>query len=302
MRERLTLDPMLRKQLRGVARRLEVSLPTLVDELLRESMRAFPARPPRTEHPLRDAVFYRGPSVLTGAPIIGVITGLDHVSLNRKTGPMLQTWILCADLAPMDAVRRGLDDAICGPCSLRGDHGHDRGCYVPAWLGPNNIYRVFEADRYREVGLRDLATLGDQQQLRLGAYGDPAAIPYEVWARLVERAAGWIGYTHQWRTCDPRFRTLLMASVESHAGMEMAHARGWRTFRIVTPTEAHDPTRECRCPASDEMGHRTTCDRCQLCRGQSRPARSVAIAAHGNDGVMTFYRNRAAVGAPERVA
>jgi hypothetical protein len=41
-------------------------------------------------------IFYRGPSQLTGDPIVAVLTGLVTRSSNAKTGPMLQTWILRA--------------------------------------------------------------------------------------------------------------------------------------------------------------------------------------------------------------
>jgi hypothetical protein len=134
------------------------------------------------------------------------------------------------------------------------------------------------------------------RSVRLGAYGDPAAIPFETWGQFVTAAAGWIGYTHQWRRCDPRFRTIVMASVDSVAEFREAQRYGWRTFRVLPSKETVLQRNECRCPASDEMQHRTTCERCQLCRGQSRPARSIAIVAHGHNGVMTaFYRSRRAL-------
>jgi hypothetical protein len=50
---------------------------------------------------------------------------------------------------------------------------------------------------------------------------------------------------------------------------------------VLLPHEQPFAQAEFRCPASDEMGHRTTCDACALCRGTSSPARSVAIVAHG---------------------
>jgi hypothetical protein len=90
-----------------------------------------------------------------------------------------------------------------------------------------------------------------------------------------------------------------MASVDT---VEEAHAAwlgGWRTFRIRAPQDpllALDRTPlECVCPASDEAGHRTTCERCQLCRGTDRPARSIAIVVHGKpySNVAAFYRGRA---------
>ena len=77
---------------------------------------------------------------------------------------------------------------------------------------------------------------------------------------------------------------------------------GWRTFRIRGPQDPLLAGTECICPASDEAGHRVTCERCQLCRGTNRPARSVAIVAHGKPGnKAAFYRRRSEVSADDEV-
>lgn len=240
------------------------------------------------------AVFYRGPSLLTGDPIVGILTGLEGGSHNPKTGAIVQSWILRPDLAPMDAVRANVDDAICGDCALRGVSGSDRRCYVPPWVGPNQVYKSFIAGRYIDAAWPDLHALLEARHLRLGAYGDPAAIPFEVWRQLLTTVAGWVGYTHAWRRCDPRFREISMASVDSEREFFEAGLRGWRTFRVRGKDDALIDRAEFACPASDELGHRTTCQVCRLCRGTSSPARSVSIIAHGHNGALTaFYRNRA---------
>jgi hypothetical protein len=234
------------------------------------------------------AVFYRGPSLLTGDPIVGVITGLDGESLNSKTGPMCQTWVLRADLPPMEAKRRNLDDAVCGDCKLRGRDGKDSGCYVPVWQAPHRVWSTI--DRYASVTWPELHALVEGRAVRLCAYGDPAAIATDVWREVLRTASTWVGYTHAWRSCDPRLKTLLMASVDTEDEYVSASLRGWRTFRIRRT--ADDPLvagGEFACPASDEMGHRTTCQRCQLCRGTSSPARSVAIAAHGKPSSLRAF-------------
>jgi hypothetical protein len=250
--------------------------------------------------------FYRGPSLLTGEPIVGVLTGLEGGSLNPKTGGMAQAWIIRPDLAPQEAKRRDRDDAICGDCRHRGHGGEGSTCYVPAWLGPTNVWKMFTRGGYPEATWPDLQAVVEGRHVRLGAYGDPAALPFEVWRTLLVTVAGWVGYTHVWKICDARFKTILMASVDTEAEFIQAGLRGWRTFRvrgqsdplmtvgnIGRPNLPASTALEFACPASDEMNHRTTCQRCQLCRGTSSPARSVAIVAHGHDGVMAnFYRNR----------
>jgi hypothetical protein len=137
----------------------------------------------------KNICFYRGPSLLTGDPVMALLTGLERPSNNPKTGPMLQTWILRADVDPSTAIKTGNDEAICGMCPLRGVNGARRPCYVNP-MGPNAVWRAHERYQNRQAG--DLNLSG--QFIRLGAYGDPAALPFEVWQDLVSTAEGWTGY------------------------------------------------------------------------------------------------------------
>lgn len=235
------------------------------------------------------AIFYRGPSLLTGEPVVGLVTGLDGGSHNTKTGPIVQSWILRPEIAPMDAVRENIDDAICGSCALRGRGGRDRKCYVTPWLGPFQVWKRFAAGEYIDATWPDLHALLEGRHLRLGAYGDPAALPFEVWRACLAKTAGWVGYTHAWRTCDPRLKTIVMASVDSEREFFEAGFRGWRTFRVRMADEPTIGRAEFVCPASDEAGHRSTCERCQLCRGTSSPARSVVIVAHGKPSTLRAF-------------
>ena len=235
----------------------------------------------------RGAIIYRGPSLLNGEPIIAAVTGLQGTSHNPKTGPMVQAWILRADKPPMAAVRDGSDDAICGACALRGEGAVGRKCYVTPWLGPSRVWHALPD--YLDPSWDDLAALMEGRSVRLGAYGDPAAVPFEIWTALLRGAEGWVGYTHQWARCDQRLQALVMASVDTTEEALAARRAGWRTFRVRRPGESLMGATEFVCPPSDEVGHRTTCQRCQLCRGTSSPARSVAILPHGKPGNLTAY-------------
>lgn len=242
-------------------------------------------------------VVYEGPSLFTGDPLVVVVTGLTGHTKNQKTGPMLQAWVLRSDVRPMDAKRQNLDDAVCGDCSLRGRDGINSTCYVTVWFGPSNVFKAYHAATYARPTDVEIRRLVAGKRVRVTAYGDPAAVPVEVWQNMLTTADGWVGYSHQWRTADLRLRWLLMASVESPDEAREAQALGWRTFRVRGDA---DPllARETVCPASHEGGQRTTCEHCQLCRGRSRGARSIAIMAHGKPGnVAAFYRNRVEAGA-----
>lgn len=224
------------------------------------------------------AVFYRGRSLLDNSPIVGIVTGLTHSTRNEKTGDLLQTWILRSRVSPTDAVTSGRDASICGDCKLRGDSLATRTCYVTVFQAPQSVYRAYRRGNYRPLNLASIRG----RSLRLGAYGDPAAIPTHVWQMLLTGASTWTGYTHQWRTCDPQLRQLIMASVDSEDERIVAGALGWRTFRVrPSVDDPFDHSTEVVCPASEEANYLTDCASCGLCRGLANPAKSVVIAAHG---------------------
>jgi hypothetical protein len=233
---------------------------------------------PVTRHFPKNLVFYSGPSLLTGDPIVAIA---GQTTSNRKTGPCVQVWILRADVSPIDAVKSGGDSAICGTCRHRGhDGGQERSCYVTFFREPHNIWRSLPSTG-RDVSVEKLANLLSGKHVRLGAYGDPAALPFEIWEGILRKASGWTAYTHQWRTCDERFRSIAMASVDSPEEKEEASRQGWRTFRVRRPDQPVMDT-ETTCPASIEGGHRKQCATCGLCCGAARPAKSIAILAHGS--------------------
>lgn len=216
---------------------------------------------------------WQGPSMLTGDPI-GLFAA-PH-SKNDKTGPMVQTYILRTDMNPQVAVWEGKDAAICGDCAFRGDGSKTRLCYVAIRRGPSAVFRNFSAglhtlDSPKEVGRRRL--------VRLGAYGDPAAAPFEVWEEFLSRSLGHTGYTHAWRTCDPRFRRIVHASCDNPTDYYEAKAAGWMTYRVRLPEEPRMKG-ERPCPASGEAGKHVTCADCLGCDGQRR---DFSIVAHGSN-------------------
>lgn len=221
-------------------------------------------------------VAYHGPSLFDGAPIVVVLTARSD---NLKTGRSWQAWVLRADVPPMDALKTGDDFAICGDCRHR-PNAEGRTCYVSLFTGPLGIYKAWKRGAYPLVTLDEAAARLAGGFVRVSAYGDPAAVRFEWWDRLLRQTDGWIGYTHQWRSTDQRFARLLMASVDTEAERTHAAGIGWRTFRARSAGTPLDRA-EFQCPASDEAGHRTTCEKCRLCRGQSSPAKSVSIELHG---------------------
>lgn len=235
----------------------------------------------------RNVVFYEGPSMLTGEPILAIATAQNG---NPKIGHMLQLWIMPA-MSPIQAMRIGGDAAVCGDCKMRGANWVGRSCYV--WIpGVENIWQSQQrADRTDRMTADEFAPRVAGLQLRIGAYGDPVAVPHEVWAPLLAVAGGHTAYTHQWRRDSAApFRSWCMASVDSLDEQRQAEGMGWRTFRVRTP-DSPMLRDEVICPGSDEGGHVAQCENCSLCRGASRPAKHVVITVHGQG--AKWFRNRA---------
>lgn len=243
-------------------------------------------------------VIYRGPSELDGAPIVVIATGFGTKSTNVKTGAMIQTWIMREDVSPLEAVHSGADESICGKCPHRGTvvtlpdgltRNKQRTCYVLEFQAPLSVWRAYKRGSYIDATgytAEQTEELFRERIVRMGSYGDPAAVPGRVWALATTLAKRWAGYTHQWRHQEAGsvFPLLLMASVDSPEEATEAQALGWRTFRVGGDVFAN----EVSCPASKEAGERTNCDKCGLCAGSFREARNIVIKPHGSRNQAQF--------------
>ena len=233
----------------------------------------------------RGYVIYDGPSLLTGEPIVCVAT--LH-SVNGKTGDMVQTWVLCADDDPVASNRHGHDRAICGDCPARGVGGKKRSCYVQLARAPLGIWGAWKRGMYpRAIGHAAIAAIGRGRKVRLGAYGDPAAMPSYVNESLLSACRANTAYSHQsnWQGPTGFNAAYMMVSVDSLAAAEAAWQRGERTFRVVGSLADMVKGQEAPCPASAEMraklGKHIQCVDCMLCGGQKVDAKSMVIPVHG---------------------
>tara|TARA_B100000676_G_scaffold302841_1_gene352460 strand:+ start:5002 stop:5775 length:774 start_codon:yes stop_codon:yes gene_type:complete len=243
-------------------------------------------------------VVYDGPSMIDHERIVVVVLTGD--SRNQKTGKMVQTYILRADMSPLDASKSGADISICGTCPHRGKPTKDptkkqaagRSCYVTLGHGPMNVWRGLVNGIYpHRTGILDMVGMGSGRKVRLGTYGDPAAVPSYVWTALLTEATGHTGYSHQSGVRGADFRPdMVMASADTLAQAEAFWSDDVRTFRVVNDVTDVVAGREILCPASKEAGKRTQCETCGLCAGSSVKAKSIAIVAHGI-GAGNFAQN-----------
>ena len=231
----------------------------------------------------RSFIIYDGPSLIDGSPIVAIAqvkTG------NRKTGDMVQTWVIRSDIDPITASRTGADTAICGDCPHKGKPSDketgwatDRTCYVNLLFAPNGVFKAYKRGAYEVAKGHDaIASIAKGKGCRLGSYGDPAAIPSYIWESLTSDAEFVTAYTHN--PVNPMPQTI-MTSADNAAQAQSAWDKGERTFRVISDLAQVIRGKEVLCPASDESGNRATCATCKLCGGNSIKAKSVAIVAHG---------------------
>ena len=237
---------------------------------------------------ITSAIIYQGPSLIDGEPIVVIAVISDR---NKKTGAMVQTYILRSDIDPRDASKSGGDFSICGDCPMRGKVttdpkrkiAKDRSCYVKIHEGVLVTYKHFAKGGYRNAnGHAEIAAIGADRTVRLGTYGDPSAVPSYVFESLISEALAHTAYSHQSGMAGVDFRPdLYMVSADSEAQARDAWAKGQRTFRVVKSVADIIKGSEILCPASKEAGARVQCTTCRLCGGASVKAKSVAIPDHG---------------------
>lgn len=236
-------------------------------------------------------IFYRGSSLIDGSPIIGVAI---VASSNSKTGDMVQTYIMPDGVSPLDASKSGKDYAVCGNCKHRGKPTDDpakkqaveRSCYVNLGQGPTIVYKGLQRGLYPLADDAMLERMLRGRMLRMGSWGDPAAIPMDVWKRMLKHTIGHTGYTHNVKY-QPGIESLCMVSADSVTEASLAHSNDKRTFRVIPLKEYAKHGKhalmknEILCPASKEAGSRVQCAECRLCGGDSIRGKSIAIVAHG---------------------
>ena len=230
---------------------------------------------------MKNGIIYKGPSLLDGKPIVAIAT---YSNRNTKTGKVLQTYIIRSDISPLEASKTGEDFSICGDCKLRGTPTTDsdrkqakkRDCYVNLGQGPTIVYKSYKRGIYPKADFQwSRILLGLDRFVRIGTYGDPAAVPNHVWEQLLSNADTWTAYTHQsnWRP------DIAMQSVDNYEQAIAQWKQGNRTFRVIADLGDIDKQKEALCPASKEAGRRVQCTACKLCKGSSK-AKSIAIVKH----------------------
>ena len=138
-------------------------------------------------------IIYEGPSNFDHSPVVAIAS--VGKSVNRKTGNMVQVWILPQKVRPSRAVMTGQDEGICNDCAFRpilARQAREGGnplasCYVSTTNGgPNAVWHSYRSNRYEAFPWDDRSFAFDRP-VRIGAYGDPAAVPLRIWKKFLKR-------------------------------------------------------------------------------------------------------------------
>lgn len=218
-------------------------------------------------------ILFQGKSQFNGKNLTVIAT---FNTRNAKTGSMIQTWILPTDNSILD--KSDDKSTQCGNCPIKS------ACYVTLHQAPNQIQKTYFKGGYIKPTKKQLASKLVDESIRLGAYGDPAMVPFEVWETVLKYTKKHTGYTHQWRWGDTRFNSIVMASVESVEAKVEANAKGYKTFRVK---QAHEPilTDEVLCP--NQKNDDITCKLCGLCNGKKA---NVVIDIHGTKAKIANFK------------
>ncbi len=224
-----------------------------------------------------------------GGEIAVFLSGIQNPSANAKTGPMLQTYILAnngRDPVTVANDPRGAWRDACGGCALA--HAIGGACYVNLGQAPLSIWSAWNRGSVPHILPGQWSALLETiagKPIRLGSYGDPAAVPLETWKLLLRGAPAWTGYTHAWEAL-PKGHPLsryCMASADRPDQIPAAVARGWRAYTL-----APDPA---TVPDAIPCPHYTrgiACADCTLCSGSTIGAKSIAVRPHGAKASRVF--------------
>jgi hypothetical protein len=142
---------------------------------------------------MKSGIIYNGPSLLDGKPIVVIAT---YSKRNAKTGEVVQTYILVDGINPLDASKTGADFSICGDCAMRGEvttdptrkQAKNRRCYVNLGQGVLIVYKSFLRGVYAIAdNIAARKSIGRKRFVRVGTYGDPAAVPPAVWEEFFQK-------------------------------------------------------------------------------------------------------------------
>ena len=224
-------------------------------------------------------ILWEGLSPADNQPIVVIAT---FESANRKTGNMIQTWILKADVNPVAAIKDGSDESICGACyhrgfkSLTGKVIRKRSCYVNVGQAPSAVYKGYVKGIYPKYNATLHSKYFITRKIRWGSYGDGAMLPAELVTYFSKLCISHTGYTHQWRLNFAQWsKGIFQASCDGFSDYLDASRYGWKTFAVVAKDNVSFSGKQCPATVNNSKAQ---CITCNLCDGAKT---DIWVEAHG---------------------
>jgi hypothetical protein len=218
-------------------------------------------------------VLWEGLSPLDNSPIVAIAT---MESKNRKTGNMVQVFILRQDVNPVAAIKTGKDVSICGNCYHKGDKNRKRSCYVNVGQAPNSVWKSYIRGIYPKYQANLHSKFFESRKIRWGSYGDGAMLPAELVSYFNDLCISHTGYTHQWRLPFAQWsKGIFQASCDGLADYLDASAHGWKTFAVIEKNSLAFSGKQC--PATVDNS-KAQCLTCSLCNGSKT---DIFVEVHG---------------------
>ena len=213
-------------------------------------------------------ILYEGTT--NGEKFVVIATGVVRPSVNRKTGDMIQVWILLVDQSPIEGIQSGLDaETICIGCPFASGSG----CYVNLGKAPLAVWQAYHRGSYPVLkGYSVFKNRG----VRFGAYGNPSLIPLKIVKAIRRRAGKTTGYFHDWRGNRKalEYGQYFMASTDTLESLKEAKAEGLRVFHASREKPAG------RFVTCLNVTRGKTCSECGICNGGTGP--DVWVPLHGS--------------------
>jgi hypothetical protein len=144
---------------------------------------------------------------------------------------MIQTFIIRSDIHPKLALKTGDDRSVCGDCPKRPStfvpkSDGDKPCYVDVAKSVASVFRCFAKGNYPRVTPQAARALFADRELRLGAYGNPSAAPFALWAVVASRTSGRTGGPPRPRPPGSAASTLNISTARFRVEYDMGKKRG----------------------------------------------------------------------------
>lgn len=210
--------------------------------------------------------------------------------LAQKGEIILQTYHFSIDQVNEGSLKN--DSKVCFDCkfSYNANGGKSGGCYTHAngSLAWGLIAKVKSLKKRLDKGLIPEGTEGVMEQItsvtkkvkisfaRMGTYGEPTLLPFELLEQIRPLVGKVSGYTHQWHKPENKqYAKYLMASTHNIFDVKLAEGLGFRSYN------ASEVEGAILCPSAPTIAKekQVSCAKCGLCEG-GKKAKNIYNVIH----------------------